>query len=525
MVNNFGVLLIDVDIDVISDDGQSLSQWVHPPLGLMYLASTVKAHFPDVEFKIFHTVTKSDPYAEVKSLLNEFNPNLIGLRSLSICKHALGNMARFVKECKPDVPLVAGGPHPSSSPEDLVKEGVIDMVAVGEGEMTFLELIAKFLERGILPLDVPGTYCYSADKTVMITNPPRKLVDNLDLLHFPDYSLINMGDYAGFSSHSFQEVSNTAFICSSRGCSFNCFYCHNIFGKRVRHRSAENVVEEMKKHYHSRNIRNFVFVDDLFNVPMPVAKKTLTLIAQEMPDIHLNFPNGLRADLLDDELIDLFAKAGTVHMALAVETASPRLQKLIGKHLDLVKAKKNIEECTKRFVVCGFFMVGFPTETYEEAMETINFAKGLNFMVQPVLSILRLYKGTSLYDFLAPTKEQEEMINSQEVSNYQPKFFHEQPFYGDFFSDEKVPLKSKDIKKIRWGWMGYLGNRERMRNSHNVLQQHYSPKQIMAFYKNFFGDSNFNEETLASLLGLGPGGVDNIFTVNVKIATTTEVRA
>ena len=236
-------------------------------------------------------------------------------------------------------------------------------------------------------------------------------------------------------------------------------------------------------------------------MPLKPAKETLKLIARELPGVRLSFPNGLRCDQLDDEILDLFEEAGTAMMSLAVETASPRLQKLIGKNLDIGEARTAIHNASKRFIVRTFNMIGFPTETREEALETVRFSADLDHVTSPFLSIVRIYEGTVLYDLLNPDKSQAEQLARQEQVDFIPRLFDQPQFYGDLFSEKLVPLRGQDIQKLRWKWlMEIINNRTRIRNSHRVVQKYLSGDKLIHFYQVLLENPNFNKQVLDKML-------------------------
>lgn len=238
------------------------------------------------------------------------------------------------------------------------------------------------------------------------------------------------------------------------------------------------------------------------------AKEILSLIIEELPEVKINFSNGLRADHMDDEIIDLFEQAGTVHIAFAVETASKRLQKMIGKNLNVEKARKYIETASRKFIATTYFMVGFPTETYEEALQTIDFAEQLDHLSEPTLSVVRVYRGTALFDMLQPNEAQARALARQEQAMVQPKLFDDQCFYGDLFAVEKVPLRGPDIETLRWEWIRRVfNNPNRIHHSHTILQKHLRPHQILEFYRNLYDNPNFSDKTMNRLLNTTPGGV------------------
>jgi anaerobic magnesium-protoporphyrin IX monomethyl ester cyclase len=495
MINK--ILLVDVDL-IRNNLNPDALYYSHHPIGLLYLVSSVHKEFPEISFKVFHTPTSPDPIQSIESLMLSFKPDLVGLRALSIAKESFHLIAEKIRELSPDIPIIAGGPYPSTSYNDILHDGLVDMAVIGEGEITFVELIKSLQHSKNLPDDLLGTVVYRNGELKI--NNQRPLIQNIDEIPIPNYDYINLSDYKGIMNHALKEASKCAFIFSSRGCPYGCFYCHQLFGKRIRNRSAANVVAEMKDRV-DRGIFDFVFLDDIFNVPMAEAKKMLSLIIKELPQIRINFPNGLRADFIDEEMLDLFEQAGTVEMALAVESAVPRIQKLVGKNLNLIKAKAAIQSASKRFITRIFFIIGFPTETYEEALETINFASSFEYAAQPTLSVLRLYNNSKLFDILKPTEEQCIAIAEQEKKLLHLTMFDETGFYGDFFSDDKVPLKNRDLKELIYLWMrDVIMNPNRIKKSHEVLKKYLDHEGIMVFYRNVFDKPKFNEKDLQNLL-------------------------
>jgi len=496
MINK--VLLIDVD--VFKNENSSGSVYFsHHPIGLLYLVSSVRESFPEINFNVFHTSTSNNPVKSIESLILSFNPDLVGLRSLSIAKDPFKLVAEKIRELKPDIPIVGGGPYPSSSYSDILSAGFIDIAVIGEGETTFVDLVGRLLKSTLIPTDLKGTAVIENGKVKI--NEPRPLIQNIDSIPFPDYDFIDLKKYIGIENHALQDASKSAFILSSRGCPYGCFYCHQLFGKKIRRRSPENVIAEMREYIEKRGIFDFVFLDDVFNVPMSDAKKLLSLITKELPPVRINFPNGLRADLIDEEMLDLFERAGTVEMALAVETVVPRLQKLMGKNLNIDKAKVAIDAASKHFITRIFFIIGFPTETYPEALETINFAASFEYAAQPMLSALRIYNNSKLFNLLEPNEEQILAMAAQEKKVIHLEMFDEIEFYGDLFSAEKVPLKSKDLKELLYFWMrDVLTNQNRIRKSHQILEKHLDKEKILAFYRNVFNRPTFSERGLQRLL-------------------------
>ena len=496
MINR--ILLIDVEI-FEDKNNPELQLYSHHPIGLLYLISSVKKQFPDIEFKVFHTSTSTNPIKEIEALLSSFNPDLVGLRALSIAANSFKLISERIRELKPDITIIAGGPYPSISYQDILVTGMANITVIGEGEATFVELIDNLNKSNAIPFDIKGTAVIKDGKVRL--NDPRPVIQNIDVIPFPDYNYINLKDYGLLKNHALQDASKSAYILSSRGCPYGCFYCHQLFGKRIRRRSAENVIAEMREHIEKRGIFDFVFLDDIFNVPMAEAKKVLKAIITDLPPVRINFPNGLRADFIDEEMLDLFEQAGTVEMALAVETVVPRLQKLVGKNLDIAKAQIAISAATKRFITRIFFIIGFPTETFEEAMQTINFAASFEYVAQPTLSILRIFNNSKLFDILKPTEEQALKIVEQEKNFIHLKMFSNLEFYGDLFPADKVPLKSSDLQELQLHWLrNVIMNPVRIKNSYQVISKHHDNEKTLEFYRGALDRPKFSEKDLQKLL-------------------------
>jgi radical SAM superfamily enzyme YgiQ (UPF0313 family) len=164
-------------------------------------------------------------------------------------------------------------------------------------------------------------------------------------------------------------------ISTSRGCPYQCAYCHNLFGKRIRYHSVENVIEQLRTLKEKYGVEEIEVIDDIFNLDLERAKTIFRRVIEEKLNLKFSFPNGLRSDRMDEEFLDIMKQGGAYRLVFAIESGSPRIQKLIKKHVKLEIAAKNIELAARRgFSLGGFFMLGFPSETEEEVMNTINFA-------------------------------------------------------------------------------------------------------------------------------------------------------
>ena len=460
------ILLIDIvrtTLDVI---------WpaVEHSLGLLYLASALReVHGDAVEISIRTLV--SNPYTEdterteVQSWITELEPAVVGIRSLTLGAPAQHMVAETVKAHDPDCTVVTGGPFATDSPEDALTSSV-DVAVIGEGERTFNELIGNLMDgRGYQ--EVKGL-AFRRDG-ILVRTDPRPMIKDLDVLAFPAWDLVDQdlftNQYLTFTSKIFRPHGN---ILSTRGCPYNCMYCHNILGKTFRARSPANVFAEIRYLHDTYGMTDFQFIDDIFNLDLDRAKAICDLIIDSELKLTLSFPNGVRGDRMDAELIDKMARAGTGFMSYAVETASPRLQKLIQKNLDLDRVFEAIERSTQAGIITrGYFMLGFPGETEEEALATIEYAKSSALCGVTFFTVV-YYPGTKLYQLarsLGYFQDEDAILDREYVQ------VSEGPY--DFSVDRMRELKRQGIREFAF-------TEARLEQVLSMLPAFFAPREIDA---------------------------------------------
>ena len=266
-----------------------------------------------------------------------------------------------------NTPVLLGGPHPTAYPEKAVQIPGVDYLVVGEGEIAAGQLIECLLNQRDVS-DIKGIV-YKKDNRIFSTGRGN-IIEDLNNLPMPAYDLIPIEEYGNFARMSRTGLGNYMCIFSSRGCPYRCIYCHNIFGKVFRCRSAENLFNEIKHLYDTYKIRDFEIMDDIFNLDRERLIDFCDRIINSGMKVTFAFPNGLRGDILDRQQLIKLRQAGTIFIAFAIETGSPRMQKLIKKNIQLDKIKQNIEIAhSLRIHPHGFSMIGFPGETLEEMQD------------------------------------------------------------------------------------------------------------------------------------------------------------
>ncbi|MCX6142773.1 MAG: radical SAM protein [Ignavibacteriales bacterium] len=483
-------------IDILRTSLEEVWPSAEHSLGLMYLASSLKKEFDSrVDVKIWTLISRphrpGDDGVALREQLESYQPDLVGIRSLSIGKDTFHSVTASTKEWKRGCFVVAGGPYPTDDPVDALNGGCTDCVVIGEGEVSLNALVARLLSKTAWK-DIAGI-AYRQNGGVVRTPQRTPLVD-LDALPMPDYSLIDLDRFSNqFLSFTSKISKPHANIMTTRGCPYRCAYCHNILGKKFRVRSPESVLAEMRHLYDNYGITDFQIIDDIFNLDMDRAKRICDLIHNSGMKVTLSFPNAIRGDRVDEELIDKMAAAGTKFISYAVETASPRLQKLIQKNLNLEKVSRAIDYTTKVGIVTrGFFMIGFPTETEAEVVQTIEYAKASALCGATFFTVV-YFPGTELYRI------------AQSLGYYEGDGYDVQRDYvnvGDgpyeFGLETLTALKKKAIREFAF-------TKARIEQALRLLPSYFTQREIDGFFMAYVVSSRatageIEDETVRRLL-------------------------
>lgn len=317
---------------------------------------------------------EDDPAAALREALTRFPADVIGLSALTAEFRSMHELARVARALRPDAVILAGGAHASADPDDVVRNDAIDAAVLGEGEATLADILGR-VRRGEPWRDVPGLAVRDANGRVHRT-APRAAIEDLDSLPLPAFDLTDIDEYATRRGMSLVGMRRYMPITTSRGCPYRCTYCHDIQGKRFRAYSPAYVlrmIDELRSRY---DVHHFDVTDDIFNFDAARMVEICDGLV-ERGGIGFTCPNGIRVDRMTVQQAERMADAGCEYVAIAIETATPRLQKQIKKHLRFDKVLPIIDAFTRRRVfTAGFFMVGFPSETKEELRGTIDFALG-----------------------------------------------------------------------------------------------------------------------------------------------------
>jgi radical SAM superfamily enzyme YgiQ (UPF0313 family) len=353
----------------------------------------------------------------LRSIITGWKPDFIGISIIITELENTKKIMKVIRKILPDVPVTFGGPWTSANPQEAIEKYGADFVVMGEGDLVFPELI-NAVEKDLPTESIPGTASLVGGQVKI--NQGRQLTEEeLNSLPFPDWELVDHKLYAKMDSMASVGRRPYMTVVTSRGCPYKCAYCHRTMGKGFRKRSVESVLAEMEELRFKHGFKEFEIVDDCFNLDRERMHAILTGIRNRIGDVKLHFPNGIRADMLEPKDMNLFKQAGTVSICFAIETSSPRLQKMIHKNLNIDKAVCAINASVKAGIYSvGFFMVGFPTETYEEAFDTAEFAVRSK-LHRAVFVFVTPFAGTELAEMAVTVfKNKNYIIDLQKINFY-----------------------------------------------------------------------------------------------------------
>lgn len=329
-----------------------------PPTDLMYLAAI--AEQCGYEAMIRDYSLGGDFIAD----LREFTPDyLLANIATPTFKTDMETVAR-AKDLNPNlITIVKGAPFITYSDNVIYENPFIDYVIVGEPELTLKDILNSVPNE-----DIKGI-CYS-ENFQGIKNELRPFNNNLDDLPFPARHLVNNSIYTRPDNGKVQAV-----IKVSRGCPFHCFFClaSPVSGIKVRTRSAENIIAEIKECVDKYDIKNFLFWSDIFNFDRDWTINLCKKIIES--GLKITWSANTRANTMDEEMAQYMYKSGCRLVSIGVESGSQEILNNIGKKITLDDVRKTVQILKdNKIKIYNYFVIGLPWETEKTVEETINFA-------------------------------------------------------------------------------------------------------------------------------------------------------
>lgn len=302
---------------------------IAPPLGISYIAASLRQAFPHAAFKISDGLILG--FEAVRKEIEAFGADAVFVSFFTPQAQGAYDLVNLLKDRR-DAPLVVlGGIHASALPQEGLVRSKADIVVIGEGERAAVEIVKCLADKK----DFSGVdgILYRKGSEIIKTKPPR-FVQDINSLSFPARDLLDMKKYKGwFVAKKTPETS----MFWSRGCPFNCLFCSNLVWKcatpAVRLRSPQNIVAEMKVLRDEFGIREVFDHSDELNNNVEHARAICTAIKESK--LNMSWKAQLRAHPLPEDLVRLMAESGCWYVHLGIESGNPATLKGIKKNIDL----------------------------------------------------------------------------------------------------------------------------------------------------------------------------------------------
>lgn len=403
-----------------------IREWAKPnvfPLGLGYIASVLREAGHEVEVLDINAFRWNPDEVEKKIAGVCFD--LVGIGAIVTVYKYVKWLISIIKRCHPEKKIIVGGSVGTSIPYIMLSKTEADIVCIGEGEVTILEVV-KALENAKDLKEIMGIWYRGSDGKIY-SNKNRPTLKDIDSIPLPAWDLFPMGIYlknpvgapnrnkwTDGSTDDIKLLSMNLF--ATRGCPYQCIYCyHDFMGQGHRCRSPKNIVTEIRILHEKHKVLYFHFVDDEFVINKSFVFEFCRLIKELSAEIGEKISWGCagRVNLMSEELIVAMVDSGCVLIGYGIETGSQKM-------LDMIKKKTSVEQAknaiglTKKYLGwadCSF-MIGYPGETRGTIRETIEFCKELD-LAPEVIFLLTPYPGTELYNMAlkqGKIKDEEEYI-------------------------------------------------------------------------------------------------------------------
>lgn len=329
-----------------------------PPTDLMYLASIAES----CGFEAIIRDYSQGGHFEAD--LKEFQPNYLVANIATPTFQSDMMAVKLAKEIVPSIcTIVKGAPFLTYNTNTIYENPFIDYVIMGEAELTLKDIL-----DGVPNCDILGI-CYR-ENFQPVKNDKRPFIEDLDILPFPARHLVDNSIYKRPDNGKVQAVIKVA-----RGCPFHCFFClaTPVSGAKVRTRSPENIVAELKECVEKYNIKNFLFWSDIFNFNREWTLELCQKIIES--GLKITWSSNTRADTMDDEMAKMMYKSGCRLVSIGVESGSQKMLDNIGKKITLDDIRNTVKILKKNKIkIYNYFVIGLPWETEETVEETIKFA-------------------------------------------------------------------------------------------------------------------------------------------------------
>ncbi len=372
-----------------------------PPLGLASIAAYLRENA--FSMGLLDTLALEMDNVQVIEYIKNNQPAAVGLSSITPIAHRADLLAAEIKKVFPNILLIVGGHHATIASTEILNEGIFDIVVIGEGEITALELMQAYKKSGYnkekLLSDKNSLFSIKGisflNNKKIVTTASRELIQDLDALPLPARDLLSMEKYIPLpNQYKHLPIIHMVVI---RGCPFSCYFCSNnsVFGRKIRARSPKNVVDEIKHLMERYGAKDISFWDDMMTANKSWINEFCGLLINEK--VGVTWTCYSRVDTVTKELLQKMHDAGCWNIFFGYESGNQDLLDNIGKGITLQQIENANRWCKEVGIeIRASFMLALPGETPEKAITTIEFAKRLN-PEYAQFCITTPYPGTRLF--------------------------------------------------------------------------------------------------------------------------------
>ena len=379
-----------------------------PPMGILYLSTYLLKNNYDVS--ILDQFARGYSIDKILQWIKQEDPDILGFSTITTAGTGITSAEiskRVKEEINPNIKILFGNYHATFNHRRILeKYPFIDACIRGEGEQTLLEIV-EHVEKDKGFDGIRGvTY---RENGRVIRNDDRPQIENIDMLPFPDRSLLGNVEYKNEVEGLELSVGKFTSAASSRGCAFQCSFCSSsMFWGKWRPRSPENIVEELSI-LESQGYKNLHWVDDNFTISKKRLLKLSDLIRKEK--LEFNWMAEGRVTQSSKELLYAMKRMGCKILSYGVESGSQRLLDWYKKNITINQAYDAVNNAKKVGIdmILANFIVGAPIETREEIIESLNFSMKLDIDF-PQYHILGIIPGNWIWDMMV----EENKINPDE---------------------------------------------------------------------------------------------------------------
>lgn len=359
------------------------------PMGLGYIGAVLRQLHCDVEVLDIRLNKYDESYVKKFLKKNSGKYDLAGIGGMVTAYRYIKWLAETIKKYNKRAVVCAGG-SVSTAGELLLKKSDVDIVCKGEGEKVVTGIV-EAMRSNLSFTTVPNILMRSGYDVISTKYEPPMEIDSIP---FPAWDLFDMETY---TKTPFIAPTNARRITMiiERGCPFECTFCYRNFGRVIRYRNVEKVIEEMKEVVGRYGIGHIDFLDEIFNANTNHVKELCNRIIQE--GIKITWRCIGRTNLADKETLQLMYDAGCRWVGYGVETGSQEMLDRMRKKQKIADIEKSIRISREvGLVVTGTFIIGMPGETEETVRETRDFFERNKIFNVPFFPVP--FPGTFLYD-------------------------------------------------------------------------------------------------------------------------------